>query len=185
MLSKISQTDEWRDCVSFNEDEPDSWCSAWRRIMLNSNVGNGAEFSKFEPELFHRDVKTLLHWLWRKISIESPMKAGELSVDLTIKNIVCYRNASTLACPNNCRQNLYKVPSGRSKRELDSPDTIFYKRQWLLEVDNMMRCQCPEDYAGSNFNSRTMTPAMNVSTSTDSEDDSIFDKFMHLLKTAV
>lgn len=130
---KISQYQEWSDCISFKEsDESNEWCQAWMRIMLNTDVGSSSSWKDPRQIQFHQDLTVIVDWLRDKIVYEYPTKS--MSSQVSDKKVVCYRNALSLACPNVCRSLV-----------LPENDDIFYERKWILENDNIIQCRCPEN----------------------------------------
>lgn len=159
LYSKISRMQDWSNCVHFSlSEKPDDWCQAWRRIMLNYNNG----ISKpIRPRKFHQDLKTLIDWLSDKIFTKSSIKSVVLKNHLAesrAKNIVCYKNTSSLACPNTCRSFNFHENSSLS-------EDISYERKWTFGHSNVLKCQCPEDN-------------LNITADTNSSDES----FLGILK---
>lgn len=143
LYSKISRMQEWYDCISFKDTkDPNKWCQAWRRIMLNSNIGSGNTEKKMRPKQFYRDVKILVNWL-KNIVIDK-QKARSTDKKLSELNkksrvFICYRNTLSLACRNDCKNT---KTSGNEIPTLDANN--LYARKWTLGNDNIMKCECSD-----------------------------------------
>lgn len=65
---KLLKMKEWSECIDSKEsDVTVEWCRAWRRVMLDFNLGSSATWNKLSYKNFHRDSKTLMVWLRKKI----------------------------------------------------------------------------------------------------------------------
>lgn len=146
LYSKISKTREWQECIAHETlKEPEEWCRAWRRIMLNSNT-ESFDFNRkngTRPEQFHRDTETLMRWLVSRIPIENTRESPSdvVNQNVVTMNTVCYapKNASTMACPNVCKGKI-------SKRDTSLYADLSYEIEWIKDTgDGKLRCQCPSD----------------------------------------
>lgn len=143
LYSKISQSQDWFDCLNFKEAKKlGKWCQAWKRIMLNLNVGRSDIRKSVTSKLFHQDLKTLVNFLYKKIvianqKIYTPKRLSSALKNLKYESKVCFRDLSSLECPNNCKSN-------NKTLSLDTDD--FYGRKWILENDHTLKCECPENF---------------------------------------
>lgn len=62
---KISQLQDWSDCVYYRSKKPTDWCKAWINISQRSTWKNT------RSKQFNQDLKTLVRWLWKRLSTQS------------------------------------------------------------------------------------------------------------------
>lgn len=82
LYSKISHIQEWVDCVRFRSTGSYEWCKTLRRIMLSSDLEtSGSSWKNRTSKEFHRDLRTLVSWLWQKVSMGSKKRMSPKIVD--------------------------------------------------------------------------------------------------------
>lgn len=97
---KISKIPAWQECNSFTRsNEPENWCSAWRRILRNYNINNDGKNVQ-RPIFYQEDMINFFSWLSAQITCDGEnMKLMASETDLRVykENMVCYklRNAIT------------------------------------------------------------------------------------------
>lgn len=180
LYSKISKSSEWRECISFTEPkEPENWCQAWRRIMLNSDINNHWSNVK-KPIVYHTDTNILLDWLSKKITGEHE------EVKLSSKNIAtkaCYKfkNATSYSCNCNIQTDDNYIKFKQPERVIQSAPNeglLSYSSTWYRNIhDDKLQCDCSTDTSNiSNVRdiiSDTLSTSFVKSTYNWEEDESI------------
>lgn len=140
----ISRTQDWHDCINHYDDgssEPEDWCSAWRRIMFNSDVGSGNyRNNDTRPLHFHRDSEILMKWLLKQVAKSDANESSlAFSGQTGLDNSVCssFMNNTSLSCPNHCGS------SDREEGYLTEKDK--YEQKWYVGEDGKLKCWCPTD----------------------------------------
>lgn len=153
-LYKIaSRNRSWHKCINFDDsEEPQKWCLAWRRIMLNSDVGSGNYRNNgTRSKSFHQDTEMMISWLLVQVSMAAVTRSlnyRDFTLDQSSYNwdkAVCptYLNGSSLTCPNHCKS--VNLMNGGLKKLVYIADSIGYDQEWFKDSQGKLQCHCSED----------------------------------------